>query len=125
MYVQRMVKIIPFYNFIKTYYITERKRKPDSNYVIALMSFLHGIKKQFIMSALRRTVRHDINHICFHRMCLDIRSLGLVTLSTRRADYCIFFFVFNMLTKTIGSSLLLDIFDSMSPNCSTNSVICM
>lgn len=72
---------------------------------------IESVQKQFVMYALRRTVKRDSNHRLppYNDRC---SSLDLETLARRRENSCIFF-VFDVLRKNIDAPQLLNFFESM------------
>ena len=72
---------------------------------------IESVQKQFVMFALRKSVRRDSNFRLppYADRC---SSLGLETLARRRDNSCIFF-VFDVLRKNIDAPQLLEIFDSL------------
>lgn len=74
-------------------------------------SKIESVQKQFVLYALRRTVRRDSNFV-LPQYVDRCATLNLETLERRRTNACIFF-VFDVLTKIIDSPQLLDIFNSI------------
>lgn len=72
---------------------------------------IESVQKQFVIYALRRTIRRDADHKLppYSDRC---SSLDLETLARRRTNSCIFF-VFDLLTKFINSPQLYEILQSI------------